>query len=267
MSLTVTIVTACRNNASTIGHTLESVASQCLPEGVRVEHVVVDGASVDNTIAVVNRYADIYSAKGWKLKIESRPDAGPYFAMNTGLDLATGDVVGFLNADDFYTDVNVLNDVVETMSDTAVDAVYGDVHFVRSSAPHGKCVRYYSAGRFRPHHMRMGFMPPHPSFYCRRELYRRYGGFNTDYRIAADFECVLRLMVVHGIKTCYLARDFVTMRTGGLSAGASAHLTTMREAVRACRANGVQTSYLQLALKMGWKACLIMYNRLFNTQK
>ncbi len=267
MTSTVTVVTACRNNALTIGHTLRSVAGQRLSDDVRVEHVVVDGASVDETLTIVERYASGYRSKGWTLKVVSRHDAGPYFAMNTGLEMATGDMVGFLNADDFFTDERVLNDVVETMRHYDCDAVYGDVHFVRPDDPQGKCVRYYSAGRFRPRQMRMGFMPPHPSFYCKREVYLRYGGFNTDYRIASDFECLLRLLVVHKITVHYMARDFVTMRTGGLSAGASAHITTMREAVRACRANGVPSSYLHLVIKMCWKACLIIYNRIFNTRK
>lgn len=267
MLSTITVVTACRNNASTIDHTLRSVIGQRLPAGVRVEHLVVDGASADATLTVVEHYGPRYEAKDWTLKVVSRPDPGPYFAMNTGLEMATGDAVGFLNADDFFTDEMVLNDVAEAMRRDDCDAVYGDVHFVSPDDPHGKCVRYYSADRFHPCHMHMGFMPPHPSFYCRREVYRRYGGFNTDYRIAADFECLLRLLVVHEIRARYLPRDFVTMRTGGLSAGASAHMTTMREAVRACRANGVKSSYMNLMLKMGWKASLIIYNRIFNTRK
>lgn len=265
--MTVTVVTACRNNAATIGHTLDSVVSQRLRENVVVEHVVADGASADNTRDIVAGYAARYAARGWTLKVVSEPDEGPYFAMNKGLAMATGDVVGFLNADDFFTDENVLEDVTAALSREDCDAVYGDVHFVASRAPDGKCVRYYSAGRFRPRHMRMGFMPPHPSFYCKRTLYRQYGGFNTEYRIAADFECLLRLIAVNKIRTRYLRRDFVTMRTGGLSAGLAAHLTTMREAVRACRSNGVKSSYLYLTLKMGWKAFLIMYNRLFNARK
>ena len=159
-------------------------------------------------MSIIKEYEPRYEGK---LKWISEPDKGIYDAMNKGIRLATGDVVGILNSDDFYTSVSVLSKVAEEVTD--VEAVYGDIHFVNDSDL-TRCVRYYSSAGFSPWKMKMGFMPAHPSFYCRREVYLKYGLFDTSFRIAADFDQLLRLLYVNRISTKYIPMDFVTMRTG-----------------------------------------------------
>ena len=243
----ISVITATYNSGRTIGDTLESVLRQTYSD---VELIVVDGASRDDTMDVVRRYEPRF---GGRLRWTSEPDRGIYDAMNKGIARATGDVVGILNSDDFYTSDTVLQRVAETMENSDVDAVYGDIHYVRDTDLH-KCVRYYSSRPFRRGLMRLGFMPAHPSFYCRREVYERCGTFDTTYRVAADFENLLRLIYVNRIRTRYLPVDFVTMRTGGAStSGLSSHRQIMRDHLRALRSNGVWSCTPLLGLRYIYK--------------
>lgn len=206
----ISIITATYNSGSTLRDTLESVLRQTYCD---YEHLIIDGGSRDNTLELVREYEPRY---GGRLRWVSEPDRGIYDAMNKGIRLATGDVVGLLNSDDFYTSDNVLENVARVMSAPTVDAVYGDVHYVNEKDLN-KCIRYYTSRPFRRGWMRFGFMPAHPSFYCRKTVYERYGVFDLTYKVAADFENLLRLIFVHRIHTRYLHKDFVTMRTGGAS--------------------------------------------------
>ena len=243
----ISVITATYNSGRTIGDTLESVLRQTYKD---VELIVVDGASRDDTMDVVRRYEPRF---GGRLHWTSEPDRGIYDAMNKGIARATGDVIGILNSDDFYTSDTVLERVAEAMAGGDVDAVYGDIHYVRDGDLH-KCVRYYSSRPFRRGLMRLGFMPAHPSFYCRREVYERCGTFDTTYRVAADFENLLRLIYVNRIKTRYLPVDFVTMRTGGAStSGLSSHRQIMRDHLRALRSNGVWSCTPLLGLRYIYK--------------
>lgn len=243
----ISVITATYNSGRTIGDTLESVLRQTYSD---VELIVVDGASRDDTMDVVRRYEPRF---GGRLHWTSEPDRGIYDAMNKGIARATGDVIGILNSDDFYTSDTVLERVAEAMAGGDVDAVYGDIHYVRDGDLH-KCVRYYSSRPFRRGLMRLGFMPAHPSFYCRREVYERCGTFDTTYRVAADFENLLRLIYVNRIKTRYLPVDFVTMRTGGAStSGLSSHRQIMRDHLRALRSNGVWSCTPLLGLRYIYK--------------
>lgn len=243
----ISVITATYNSGRTIGDTLESVLRQTYSD---VELIVVDGASRDDTMDVVRRYEPRF---GGRMHWTSEPDRGIYDAMNKGIARATGDVIGILNSDDFYTSDTVLERVAEAMAGGDVDAVYGDIHYVRDGDLH-KCVRYYSSRPFRRGLMRLGFMPAHPSFYCRREIYERYGTFDTTYRVAADFENLLRLIYVNRIKTRYLPVDFVTMRTGGAStSGLSSHRQIMRDHLRALRSNGVWSCTPLLGLRYIYK--------------
>lgn len=243
----ISVITATYNSGRTIGDTLESVLRQTYSD---VELIVVDGASRDDTMDVVRRYEPHF---GGRLHWTSEPDRGIYDAMNKGIARATGDVIGILNSDDFYTSDTVLERVAEAMQGDDVDAVYGDIHYVRDGdLP--RCVRYYSSRPFRRWMMRLGFMPAHPSFYCRREVYERCGTFDTTYRVAADFENLLRLIYVNRIKTRYLPMDFVTMRTGGAStSGLSSHRQIMRDHLRALRSNGVWSCTPLLGLRYIYK--------------
>lgn len=243
----ISVITATYNSGRTISDTLESVLRQTYSD---VELIVVDGGSRDDTMDVVRRYEPRF---GGRMHWTSEPDRGIYDAMNKGIARATGDVVGILNSDDFYTSDTVLQRVAETMENSDIDAVYGDIHYVRDGDLH-KCVRYYSSRPFRRGLMRLGFMPAHPSFYCRREVYERCGTFDTTYRVAADFENLLRLIYVNRIKTRYLPVDFVTMRTGGAStSGLSSHRQIMRDHLRALRSNGVWSCTPLLGLRYIYK--------------
>lgn len=243
----ISVITATYNSGRTIGDTLESVLRQTYSD---VELIVVDGASRDDTMDVVRRYEPRF---GGRMHWTSEPDRGIYDAMNKGIARATGDVIGILNSDDFYTSDTVLERAAEAMAGGDVDAVYGDIHYVRDGDLH-KCVRYYSSRPFRRGLMRLGFMPAHPSFYCRREVYERCGTFDTTYRVAADFENLLRLIYVNRIRTRYLPVDFVTMRTGGAStSGLSSHRQIMRDHLRALRSNGVWSCTPLLGLRYIYK--------------
>lgn len=243
----ISVITATYNSGRTIGDTLESVLRQTYSD---VELIVVDGASRDDTMDVVRRYEPRF---GGRLRWTSEPDRGIYDAMNKGIARATGDVIGILNSDDFYTSDTVLERVAEAMAGGDVDAVYGDIHYVRDGDLR-RCVRYYSSRPFRRWMMRLGFMPAHPSFYCRREVYERCGTFDTTYRVAADFENLLRLIYVNRIKTRYLPVDFVTMRTGGAStSGLSSHRQIMRDHLRALHSNGVWSCTPLLGLRYIYK--------------
>ena len=238
----ISIITATYNSAATVEDTFRSVINQSYGN---IEHIVVDGGSSDATMEIVRRYADLYRTRGLELKWISEPDNGIYDAMNKGIALASGDIVGLLNSDDFFSAPTVLGRVASEFSDRGdIDAVYGDIHYVNPDNL-GKCVRYYSSKKFTREKMRMGFMPAHPSFYCRRDIYGRYGLFDISFKIAADFEQLLRLIYIHNIKTSYIPVDFVTMRTGGASSsGFSSHRRIYAEHRRAYRNNNVNSNFL-----------------------
>lgn len=167
--------------------------------------------------------------------------------------MATGDIIGILNSDDFFTDEYIVERIVEAFATHPVDAVYGDIHFV-DPEDLSKSVRKYSSKIFRPSLMRLGFMPAHPSFYMKRGCYEQYGLYKTDYKICADFELLLRYLYIHQVKTAYLPMDFVTMRTGGLSTnGFSSHKQIMKEHLRALRENGVSSNRFLLSLRYLYK--------------
>lgn len=255
-SMKVSVITATWNSAATLRDTLESVLRQTYPD---VEHIVVDGASTDETMELVKEYEPRYNGR---LRYVSEPDKGIYDAMNKGIRMATGEVVGILNSDDFYTSDRVLERVAEVMERGKTDAVYGDVHYVNDGRLE-KCVRYYSSKPFRRGWMRLGFMPAHPSFYCRREVYMKYGGFDISYRVAADFENLLRLIFVNKIKTAYIPKDFVTMRTGGASSsGIQSHKQIMKDHLRALKENGIYSNIFLLSLRYVYKVYEVAKTRL-----
>lgn len=228
----ISIITATYNSGRTLRYTIESVLRQTYQD---IEYLIVDGCSKDDTLEIVKDYESKF---GDKMRWISEPDNGIYDAMNKGLRMATGDVVGILNSDDFYTSDDIVETIAANMSDE-VDAVYGDIHFVED-ANLDKCVRYYTSKYFRPWQMRFGFMPAHPSFYCRRSVYEKYGRFDSTMGIAADFENLLRLIFINKIKIRYINKDFVTMRSGGAStSGWTSHKRILKEHLKAYKKNGV----------------------------
>ena len=247
----ISVITATFNSGKTVRGTIESVLHQTYKD---VEYIIVDGMSKDNTMEVVRSYESLFCGR---MRYVSEPDKGIYDAMNKGIAMATGDVVGILNSDDFYTSPDVLEQVARTMAGGDIDAVYGDVHYVHDEHL-DKCVRYYTSRPFHRRWMRFGFMPAHPSFYCRRSVYEQYGAFDLSYKVAADFENLLRLIFVHRIRTHYIAKDFVTMRTGGASSsGLRSHKQIMRDHLRALRQNQVYSNPLMLGLRYPYKLCEI----------
>lgn len=250
----ISIITTTFNSADTIRDTMESVLSQTHTD---FEHIIIDGGSKDDTIDIIQEYEPRYKGR---LKWVSEPDKGIYEAMNKGIKMATGDVIGTLNSDDFYTSSVVLACINQAIND--VDAVYADIHFVD---PHNlsKSVRYYSSRSFHPSKMKMGFMPAHPSFYCKRSVYDKIGLYDTSFRVAADFEWLLRAIYIKGIKTKYLPIDFVTMRTGGASTkGLQSHKKILLEHLRAYRKNGVKSNAFLESFRYAYKLGEIISFRL-----
>lgn len=201
------MITAVYNRHQTVGQALDSVLSQSYPA---VESIVIDGASTDGTLAVLEPYRPRLGV------LISERDQGIYDALNKGLTHATGDVVGFLHADDVYEDREVLAKVAVAFRDPSVDAVYGDLVYVRHDDI-SKVIRYWKSGPYDHAALSRGWMPPHPTFYVRRSVYERLGGFNTRYRIAADYDTVLRFLAVGKIGVAYVPEVLVRMRVGGIS--------------------------------------------------
>ena len=243
----ISVITATYNSGKTLRDTIESVLRQSYTD---YEYIVKDGGSKDDTLDIVKEYTPQF---GDRLKIVSEPDKGIYDAMNKGIQMATGDVIGILNSDDFYTSADALQVIADTFANNDIDATYGDIHFVNDDDL-SKCVRYYSSAIFRRSFMRFGLMPAHPSFYCKKAVYEKYGSFDTSYKVAADFENLLRIIYVGNIKTKYIPKDFVTMRTGGAStAGLSSRTQIMKDHLRALKANGIYSNVFLLSLRYVYK--------------
>ncbi len=238
----VSIITVAYNSAKTLSDAMSSVLRQTHKD---IEYIVVDGLSNDGTVDVIKSFEPLF---GERLRWVSEKDRGIYDAMNKGIQMSTGDVVGILNSDDFLTSDTVIEEMVRQFPSDA-DAVYGDVHFVRKEDGN-KCVRYYSGRVFRPWLVRIGYLPPHPSLYVRRELFEKYGYYDASLRISADFEFIARLCYKNHVPMKYLHLDFVTMRMGGASTRSwSNRLLGAEENLKACRANGIRTNWLLICLK------------------
>lgn len=236
----ISVITVCYNAAATIADTLESVARQIHPN---VEHIVVDGASTDETMRIVRRYA------GCLAQTVSEPDRGIYDAMNKGMDRASGDIVCFLNADDQYAHPQVLSRVVTQMQELDLDALMGDVGFFHKEAP-TQILRRYRSGRFLPSRLAWGWMPAHPALFLSRTVVKRVGLFRTDYRIAGDFEYIVRVFHGHDLRYRHLPEVLVHMQMGGVSTnGWRSKFLLNREVLRACRENGLQTNMLKILSK------------------
>lgn len=243
----ISIITATYNSAETINDTIKSVLCQTNKD---FEYIIVDGGSTDETIDIVKSYESEFSGR---LKWVSEKDKGIYDAMNKGIKMASGDIIGILNSDDCYTSDDILQTIADAFKCQNVDAIYGDIHFIKDGVP-DKCVRYYSSRLFSPFWLRFGFMPAHPSFYCKRDVFDKSGLYRLDYKIGSDYEMMVRLFRKHKISSRYVPKDFVTMRTGGASnSNLNSRLTLIKEDVRACRDNGIYTNELFVCLKFLYK--------------
>jgi len=240
---TISVITVCRNSRDVIDTALESVRRQSHDA---VEHIVVDGASTDDTLDIVRRFPHVAA-------IRSEPDTGLYDAMNKGIAMATGDIVGILNSDDFYPRPGVLGDIARAFDDSCIDATIGDVAFISPRNPN-RIVRYCSARTWTPSHFGYGIMPPHPAFFVRRRHYLSLGTYRTDFRISADFDLLVRFLHVAALRFVYVPHPIVFMRPGGQSnASVSKRLLLNRETAQACSEHGIATSPGRLALRYLWK--------------
>lgn len=235
----ISVVTAVRNARDTIEGCLESVAGQTCP----AEHIVVDGASSDGTREALERH------RGRIARLVSEPDRGIYDGMNKGIALATGDVVGTLNADDFYAHREVLQRVAEAFADPAVDACYGDLEYV-DARDASRVVRRWRAGGYRPRKFFQGWMPPHPTFFVRRRHYRELGAYDESLGTAADYELMLRFLLRHRLRACYIPEVLVRMRSGGASGRSlAARLRANRMDKKAWEINGLRRMPWTIAFK------------------
>jgi glycosyltransferase involved in cell wall biosynthesis len=236
----VSIITAVRNGESSIAVTLKSVQSQNHSD---IEHVIVDGASTDGTLQIIER------ERCATTRLVSGPDRGVYDAFNKGLALATGDVVAFLNSGDCYTSSGVVTRMVAEFVATGVGAVFGDLVVV-DAIDAQRTVRRYRSSRFRPSRVAYGFMPAHPTLFMRRRVYEQFGGYDASYRIAADFELVARVFTKARVTYAYVPEVLVRMPRGGLSSsGPRSNWIITREMRRACRQNAIATNLLKLLLR------------------
>ncbi len=233
------IITATYNSAATVGDTLKSIRDQDYPN---IEHIIVDGQSKDDTLAIVAQFPHV-------AKQVSEKDNGIYDAMNKGIGLATGDVIGILNSDDVYFDEKVINEVMAVFANNKVEAVFGDLQYVKQDDLN-KVTRYWKAGMFSRAKFYFGWMPPHPSFFVRSEVYRRIGGFNLSLRSSADYEFMLRALLIHKIPVSYLPRVLVKMRVGGMSNVTLQHrISANKEDWQAWKLNGIKPHFFTIPFK------------------
>lgn len=233
MGCRISVVTVCYNAVDCIEQTMLSVLDQTYHD---IEYIIIDGGSTDGTVDIIKKYADRLAY--WI----SEPDKGIYDAMNKGIAMASGDIIGILNSDDFFTADTIVATLAAELADQEIDAVYADVHYVDDSDL-SRSVRYYSSRTFRPWMMKLGFQPAHPTFYCRKSVYDRHGSFDINFRVAADFEHLLRLIYIQRIPTRYIPLDCVAMRTGGAStSGLKSHLRILSDHLKAYRKNGVNSN-------------------------
>ena len=226
----MSVITVVFNNRESIAAALDSVLAQT---NVDYELVVIDGGSTDGTLEVLNRYTERIAV------LVSEPDRGIYDALNKGIQRASGDVVGFLHSDDLYADTGVLSRLANTFADPGVDVVYGDLVYV-SKVNQDQVVRYWRSGAFSGRRLGWGWMPPHPTLYVRRSVYRQIGLFDITFRIAADYDFILRLLSRKGVKVRYIPEVLVKMRVGGASNRSLRNIVRKSsEDLRALRRNGV----------------------------
>lgn len=249
----VSLISVTFNSAKTFEDTVKSIISQ---DYQNIEYIVVDGDSTDGTKDIINKNS--YAISSWI----SEPDNGLYDAMNKGLKMATGDVVGIVNSDDFYHRSDSISKIVEAFKSSGKDCVYADVEFVDPSNL-DKTVRYYSSKRFAVSKFKKGFMPAHPTFFTYRRNFEKYGYYKTDYKISADFELLVRFLYKYKLSSYYLPIPLMKMRTGGVSTKSwKSNIIINQEDLRACKENGLKTNYFWLYSRY-FKKLLEFFPKLF----
>lgn len=203
----VSIITATYNSAHTIKETLVSIEKQTYKN---IEYIIIDGLSTDNTLSIIKKHSSKVS------KIISEKDNGLYDALNKGISIATGDIIGFLHSDDLFATNKSIENIVQTFNKNKVDAVYGDLQYVCSNNI-SKIIRTWTSGECNKRKLKLGWMPPHPTFYMRRKWYQQLGGFDLTYKIAGDYDSILRYLYINNISTAYCPQILIKMRVGGMS--------------------------------------------------
>jgi glycosyltransferase len=240
LSSKVSIITVCFNSAKTIEDTIKSVLSQ---KYKNIEYIIIDGLSTDNTLEIINKYKNEVDV------IVSEKDEGLYDAINKGIDLASGEIIANLNSDDFYIDENVISDVVEKFKKEKTDLLYTDLYYVEEEKTN-KVTRYWKSGAYKKGAFYKGWMPPHPTFFVKKEIYNKYGVFNLKLTSAADYEIMLRFIHKYECTVSYLNRVTVRMRVGGVSnASLVNRIKANREDKLAWKINGLEPKLLTFILK------------------
>tara|TARA_B100000965_G_C19450588_1_gene695072 strand:+ start:135 stop:866 length:732 start_codon:yes stop_codon:yes gene_type:complete len=236
----VSIVTISYNSSKTIKETLDSVKNQTYKN---IQHIIIDGGSNDNTVNICKKYAHIF-------KIISEKDKGVYNAFNKGLKLATGDIIGFLNSDDIFYDENSLKNIVKSFNENT-DAVYGNLNFYNDN---GKVIRRWSSKPFIKGAFKKAWMPAHPTFYCKKKIYDKYGNYNETFQIAGDFELMLRFIETKNIRTKFINKNLIKMRAGGISnSGLYSKIKILKEEFKAFKINKIRVSKLFYLFNKGFK--------------
>lgn len=236
----ISIVTVCYNSGSTIDDTILSVARQSYSN---IEHIIVDGNSTDDTVDIIKKHSSSIS------KWISEKDKGIYDAMNKGIEMATGEIIGILNADDVFSHPDILKIIAQHFTDPSVQGSYGDLKYVQKDDL-SKVIRFWKSGEYREGKFFNGWMPPHPTFYLRKSVYNTYGKYRTDMPSAADYELMLRMVHLHKIKLAYIPEVIVLMREGGLSNRSIMHrIKANRDDRRAWTVNGISPKFYTMFFK------------------
>ena len=238
----ISIITVVWNGKDTIRHAIDSVLNQTYKD---IEYIVIDADSIDGTVEIVKSYGNKIT------KFVSEKDDGLYDAMNKGIALATGDIIGILNSDDFYPNQHVISDVAQCFEMTAnVDMVLGNVDFVPAENL-SKIVRFYSSFKFAPWKLRYGFMPAHPAAFIKRTAYKKVGLYKLGYKIAADFEMFVRMLIMYKLTYVKLDQALVRMRIGGVSSsGIKSYWIITREILQALKRNGVYSNLFFVFMRL-----------------
>lgn len=227
----ISIITTTFNSEKTVEETILSVINQTYGN---IEYIIADGGSTDKTLEIVNKYKDRIS------KIGSGSDNGVYDAMNKGIKMATGDIIGFLNSDDIFFDNKVVETIAEEFEKYNPDCLWGDLLYTAKNDLY-KNIRFWKSSDYKDDLFETGWVPPHPTFYVKKEIYEKYGIFNLDFKIAADYELMFRLLKKYKIKSKYIPKTFVRMRVGGFS-----HKNKKQgnlECIKAWRVNGFKMPF------------------------
>lgn len=235
----ISIITVVWNNATTIKDAIDSVLGQTYEN---IEYIIIDGASTDGTVEIVKSYGDKIS------NFVSEKDNGLYDAMNKGIGLATGDIVGILNSDDFYIDNQVIEKIVNEFEKSKVDSIFADLVFVKPENL-DKVVRYYHSNKCMPEKFQYALYPAHPTFFVKRWVYDQFGVFKTDYKIGADFDLMARFLYTHKINYSYIKEPIIKMRIGGVSTSFSSIWINALEQLRVCRENNIRTNIFKILMK------------------